>query len=975
VDIIIRLSGALSAWGGCGVSSGPKSVASSVDSFFGIQTRVSASRLSTFAQPALPGDPPVEWSVVDRAVVEAEPFAAWLVRDGRITQANAAAVQFLGAPGESELRGVAFEYFVPQPKRELIRAMFERSREEGRCHRMAGCVLHTLAEADAETELTVTWLSGLPGPAHLVAARPRSADECLKQETEVWRTLAVLMGTATSLDEALARLLTLGCQALSQRFGCAWLPTEGPAWVCRVVVAPPGTQIPEALSARRGLRQGVEQGAIARGGVAPHYLLVGDLRTEPGYPLGSQLAYLGLDSAALIPVRSRSGELFCVLEYLGKRSDTPDSDEGEWWSSARAMDELAPVLLRLRDADSARAETRASDEALAAIGIGIWSWDLKTNRCDFSPEWRALLGLEPGDEPLGPQDWEARLHPQDRMWVRAALDRGLSNPDGRCSLRFRLRHALGHYVWVLHQSVVVRDEFGGGVRLFGSHTRQSELEQGANEFGGEPAENPLALLSPLGIFHTDPLGKCIYVNERWSEITGLSSEEALGDGWAEALHPEDRARVFSEWAEATRTGRVFKAEYRFVDRQGICHPVLGQALAIRDGRGSTTGFVGSIVGLSDRRRVEEDLRHRDQTYRTLVETTDTGFCVVDARGCIVDANTNYVRMIGRTHLSEILGKCVLDWTWPAERERNQIEVGATFTRGFVRNLRMTYVSQSGEPVPIEINATVIDGPEGPRAVALCRDVRELIRFENRLRNSAMQLKALSRRLIEVQELERRHLARELHDEIGQVLTAVSINLKSLQFGMESTRPTELDDSIGQVDNAIQQVRNLSLDLRPSMLDDLGLEAAVRWLSGRMIQRTGLEIRLECDFPGPRPATAVETGCFRVVQESLTNIARHARASHVRIELKSGDDGILVRIADNGSGFDASDVFSRRSEQPTAGLLGMRERVQLLGGELSIDSAWGSGTTVTARVPNRVPGAFEDSEAEWFDANGSSAVGG
>ncbi len=159
----------------------------------------------------------------------------------------------------------------------------------------------------------------------------------------------------------------------------------------------------------------------------------------------------------------------------------------------------------------------------------------------------------------------------------------------------------------------------------------------------------------------------------------------------------------------------------------------------------------------------------------------------------------------------------------------------------------------GRTVPIEINATVVDGPEGPRVVALCRDIRDLIRIETRLSNSAMQLKALSRRLIEVQELERRHLARELHDEIGQVLTAVSINLKALRFGMESGRPAELDDSIGQVDNAIQQVRNLSLDLRPSMLDDLGLEAAVRWLAGRMNQRTGLDIRLECEFAGSRPA--------------------------------------------------------------------------------------------------------------------------
>jgi PAS domain S-box-containing protein len=583
--------------------------------------------------------------------------------------------------------------------------------------------------------------------------------------------------------------------------------------------------------------------------------------------------------------------------------------------------------------------------------------------------------MEPTNGQGDQKDWEARLHPQDRLWVRAALDRTLCGPERKCTLRFRLRHALGHYAWVQHQSVVECDDAGIGVRMYGSHTLQSNLEHADDIPGRSASENPLAMLSPLGIFHTDTHGKCVFVNDRWCEITGLSAEESLGDGWAETLHPEDRSRVFEAWAEATRTRSVFKAEYRFVDRAGVVHLVLGQALAIRDGRGDVTGYVGSIVDLSDRHRVEETLKQREQTYQTLLETTDTGVCVVDARGRIVDANSNYVRMIGRSNLSEIVGRSVIEWTWPAEREHNAAEVAACFTRGFVRNLRMTYVSQTGEPVPIEINATVVDGPEGPRVVALCRDIRDLIRIETRLSNSAMQLKALSRRLIEVQELERRHLARELHDEIGQVLTAVSINLKALRFGMETGRPAELDDSIGQVDNAIQQVRNLSLDLRPSMLDDLGLEAAVRWLAGRMNQRTGLDIRLECEFAGSRPAPAVETGCFRVVQESLTNIARHARASHVRVELKRGVDGILVRIADNGAGFNAGDVFSRRSEQPTAGLLGMRERVQLLGGELSIDSAWGSGTTVTARIPDRIPGAFDEPEAELIDGTSPGVVGG
>ncbi len=167
------------------------------------------------------------------------------------------------------------------------------------------------------------------------------------------------------------------------------------------------------------------------------------------------------------------------------------------------------------------------------------------------------------------RDWEARLHPQDRLWVRAALDRTLCGPERKCSLRFRLRHALGHYAWVQHQSVVECDDAGIAVRMYGSHTLPSNLEHADEAQGRNATENPLAMLSPLGIFHTDARGKCVFVNDRWCEITGLTSDEALGDGWAEALHPEDRSRVFETWEQATRTRSVFKAEYRFIDRRGV----------------------------------------------------------------------------------------------------------------------------------------------------------------------------------------------------------------------------------------------------------------------------------------------------------------------------------------------------------------------------------------------------------------------
>lgn len=224
--------------------------------------------------------------------------------------------------------------------------------------------------------------------------------------------------------------------------------------------------------------------------------------------------------------------------------------------------------------------------------------------------------------------------------------------------------------------------------------------------------------------------------------------------------------------------------------------------------------------------------------------------------------------------------------------------------------------------------------------------------EARLLNSTRQLKALSRRVLEAQEQERRRVAIELHDELGQSLTAIKINL---QMGerFKDLSPLELNqENIRIVEDALQQVRRLATALRPSMLDDLGLAPALKWMGEQTAARAGFEVTFHHERVQVRLAPEIETACFRIVQEALTNVSRHAQATRVEIRLRRQADQLVLSVQDDGAGFELDAMRDRAVAGGSLGVLGMQERATLIGGELEIDSAPGQGSTVQLTCPWR-----------------------
>ncbi len=224
------------------------------------------------------------------------------------------------------------------------------------------------------------------------------------------------------------------------------------------------------------------------------------------------------------------------------------------------------------------------------------------------------------------------------------------------------------------------------------------------------------------------------------------------------------------------------------------------------------------------------------------------------------------------------------------------------------------------------------------------------RAERLLEQDSRELKMMAKRVIEVQEVERRRLALELHDELGQSLTAIKINLATRKL-LGTEQIEAFDKKTGEIiDDAIQKVRNLALSLRPGMLDDLGLIAAIEWMTQQRSQTGGVKVRFSSNLEHQRLPTEIETTFFRVAQEAFTNVQRHSGARNASITLTRADGYLRLEITDDGSGFDGDHVANRTAAGQSLGLVGMRERATLIGAALTFGNSPGGGARLTLLCP-------------------------
>jgi PAS domain S-box-containing protein len=350
-----------------------------------------------------------------------------------------------------------------------------------------------------------------------------------------------------------------------------------------------------------------------------------------------------------------------------------------------------------------------------------------------------------------------------------------------------------------------------------------------------------------------------------------------------------------------------------------------------------------------RNRAAEALRDSAERYQRLVELVPDAIWI-EREGRIAFVNRACLQLLGADSVAQLLGRSPLDFIHP-DFHSLAISRRKRLLADPQRNLYIEkkIVPLHGEPKDVEVAETSFHDEGGIAMLAVLRDITERKADEHELRESREQLRQLSAALQAAREEEQARIARELHDELGQALTALKMDVAAIVGELQPDQLASINranDMARLLETTVASVRRIATQLRPLMLDDLGLLPTIGWLVNDFSKRTGIAVALSLPDPETDIDPQVSTVVFRVLQESLTNVARHAGATQVKIALTCSSADMRLSVSDNGSGFDGSEVRTAK----TFGLLGMRERAGMVGGMLTVDSEPGSGTSIDMVVP-------------------------
>ncbi|MBI2460277.1 MAG: PAS domain S-box protein [Candidatus Rokubacteria bacterium] len=492
-------------------------------------------------------------------------------------------------------------------------------------------------------------------------------------------------------------------------------------------------------------------------------------------------------------------------------------------------------------------------------------------------------------------------------------------------------------------------------------------------------------------------GRYLRVNRAFCAMLGYPEDELLGRTGREVTHPDDLS-LDAEHERRLLAGEVdwYQLEKRHLHKDGrsVVWTMVGVS-AVRARNGSMMYRVVQVQDITQRKRAETRLREFAKRLAAL-RGIDRAIVAARSPSEIAQAALRHIRrLIPLRHLGVTVYDLDADEATIMAVEPKGIGRLPVGTRvrlesfGDVEALRRGEVVRVDDLldllrsspvyqeliavgirsclyVPLIVHGELIGslnlgtsepGAFDPLQVEIAREVADSLavalhnaRLFDQVREARDRLYAMARQLVEVQEAERRHLARELHDEIGQTLTALNLILqrRASTAGAEGARG--LGDARELVDELLARVREMSLDLRPAMLDDFGLLPTLLWHFERSQTRTGVRVAFGHSGLERRFRPEVETAAYRIVQEALNNVARHAGASEAKVWVSADDTRLDIRIEDEGVGFDPDAVFTVGG---TSGLPGARERAALLGGRLTIDSAPGAGTRLAATLPLRV----------------------
>ncbi len=583
----------------------------------------------------------------------------------------------------------------------------------------------------------------------------------------------------------------------------------------------------------------------------------------------------------------------------------------------------------------------------------VWTADLNFHTTYVSPSIKKELGFSPDerkrqrlDEMATPDSVRGILEILQQEFERDA--RGNGDPERAATLEVEYYRKDGSTVWMENLVRPIRGPSGAIEGLLGvarditdRKRAEAALRESEEEFRTlfELSRDAITLIRPDGTF--------IDVNQAWLDLVGYCRDDLSSFNAVDLYADPDGRKHFLE--RIARAGTLLDYEVQFKSKDGTVFDGLASVVARRDKDGNTVAFQSVFRDITEKKRAEATLRESEEEFRTLFELSRDAIALVRPDGTFVDVNQAWLDLFGfsREELPGITAYTVHE----NPEKRDAILLKELRETGGITNAELRFRKKDGTVMDCLCNIVARRDETGAITAiqSSTRDITESMRARRELQDSRDKLNELHAYLVNGREAERAAIARELHDRCSQPLNALRLDLSDARRRVtlgESIDPASLDRMVELVDDISGDVRQLSSDLRPGVLDDLGLSAAIEWNVQEFASRTGLRTSLQLTADDSAIAASCATTLFRILQELLANVVRHAQASTLSVGLRNSGDSLVLTVTDDGRGITEEELASKES----LGIISIRERVNLFGGSVVIHGEPGKGTTAEVTIP-------------------------
>ncbi|HSP89021.1 MAG TPA: PAS domain S-box protein [Ignavibacteriaceae bacterium] len=593
--------------------------------------------------------------------------------------------------------------------------------------------------------------------------------------------------------------------------------------------------------------------------------------------------------------------------------------------------------------------------------LGYWEFDFKNEKLIWSKDIYEMFGVSENNFQPTLQDFIQIIHSDDRNTFQQSLQASLSGISN-LNIEHRIIKTNGQIIFVNQRGAVSYDEKGSIIKFSGSIQDITERKLLENALRENQSRLSGIINSAMdAVVTVDESKNILLFNNAAEKIFHCSADEVIGKSLDRFIRSLDRfipVRLKDldqkHIENFSKTGLTMKSMGAINHISGLradgeefpIEASISQVVV-----GGQKLFTVIIRDVTEKKKAEEDLISSEVRYRLLFKKNPLPMWVFDIETYkFLAVNFAAVKVYGYT-VDEFLSMTIFDIR-PAEE--------VTRLRNYVSKPRKPFQSaglwchkkKDGTLMDVEVISHEIEFDGRPARLVLSIDVTDKKKAEDELKNSREQLRELAGHLQNIREEERSAIAREIHDELGQVLTSLKMNLtfidKKITSEEELNAPAlhnEISEMKSVIDNSVKRIRKIITELRPEMLDQLGLISALEWQANEFKAKSGIECSLENYFGETTVNKNISIAVYRIFQEALTNVIRHSKATKVDIKIGRANNHLELEICDNGIGFD-----QKKNKSKTFGVLGMRERAIILGGDFNVENIKPSGTRISVNIP-------------------------